>query len=159
MRRLAFPAFFLALFALGYFAGTNNLLAPQALSAADDEPDAVDLLDDSVIQAIRDAVQAAESAGDALSTEGKYQPATVGVNHFAIAMGGLNAREDLDSGRGVDPETFAALYAGRATDDIAQHIATDDLGRLTYKGKLIRLYSKARLENAFTLREKISGAE
>ena len=158
MRRFLLPSLLLVVFSAGYFAGTANFLAPQTLHA-EDEQDAADLLADDVIQAIRDAQQAAEAAGEALLAEGKYSPATRGVNNFAVAMGGVNALEDLESGRGVDPETFAALYAGRASEEVSPHIATDDVGRLTYKGKLIRLYSRARLEKAFTLREKISGAE
>ena len=74
-------------------------------------------------------------------------------------MGGLDATKDLEDGRGVDPETFASLYAGRASDAIEPHIAVDDQGRLTYKGKLIRMYSRDRLNSAFTVREKISGTE
>ena len=73
-------------------------------------------------------------------------------NSFLVSTGGGDAVADLESGRGVDPETFAALYADLATDEIAQHLAKDGEGRLTYKGKLVRIYPIARLKELFTKR-------
>ena len=57
------------------------------------------------------------------------------INAFLVLSGGGNALDDLESGHGVDPETFAALYAGLAIPEIGDHLAKDDQSRLTYKGK------------------------
>ncbi|MCH7688590.1 MAG: hypothetical protein IH899_18235 [Planctomycetes bacterium] len=88
----------------------------------------------------------------ALQQENVYNSATKGLNSFLVSTGGGDAVADLESGRGVDPETFAALYADLATDEVAQHLAKDEEGRLTYKGKLVRIYPIARLKELFTKR-------
>lgn len=90
--------------------------------------------------------------------------AFIGINYFGVAVGGIDAIKDLEESRGVDPETFAALYAGFATPQVARHLnlkknigsgsglqvqieAAD--GRLRYKGSAVRLYSPDRLRELF----------
>src|SRR5262249_15479923 len=67
---------------------------------------------------IKAADDALKIAMEALKQEELYVPATDGINVLAVTAGGVNAMRDLASGGGVDPETFAALYAGKATIDI-----------------------------------------
>ncbi|MEQ9410803.1 MAG: hypothetical protein RIK87_24035 [Fuerstiella sp.] len=93
--------------------------------------------------------------------------AMIGTNYFAVSVGGIDAIKDLEEGRGVDPETFAALYAGFAIPSVGKHLnltrvrdarghvqmaidAAD--GRLRYKGAVLRLYSPERLRELFDRR-------
>lgn len=94
--------------------------------------------------------------------------AFVGTNYFAVSVGGIDALQDLEQGRGVDPETFAALYAGWAVPSVAEHLNLKRVkdaagrtslkvdspdGRLRYKGAAVRLYSPDRLRELFDRRE------
>src|SRR5690606_17445319 len=104
---------------------------------------------------IQAALQALQAAREALEGEGHYVPATQGLNVFAITAGGVDAVQDLESGRGVDPETFAALYAGLATDEVAAKLGRDADQRLTYNNRLIRMYPISRLKKMYSIREAI----
>ena len=144
------------LLALGYVLGTLNPLAlPQAGAQA--EPAESTLSDDARTK-IKQANEALLSAMSTLQAEQLYNPATKGLNAFAITSGGLDAVADLDSGRGVDPETFAGLYAGDAIDEVAQHLGRDEEGRLTYKNRVIRMYPIAKLKRMLAERARLSGA-
>jgi hypothetical protein len=96
---------------------------------------------------------------EALQLEQRYTPATKGINGFAILTGRCNALTDLESGAGVDPETYAALYVGLAADEIQEHIGFDARGQLTYKGKRVALLSKNRLRTLYATRAAITGEE
>ena len=109
-------------------------------------------LTDETADKLKKANDALTTAMIALQQENVYNSATKGLNSFLVSTGGGDAVADLESGRGVDPETFAALYADLATDEVAQHLAKDEEGRLTYKGKLVRIYPIARLKERFTKR-------
>lgn len=78
-----------------------------------------------------------------------------GINYFAASVGGIDVEKDLEEGRGVDPETFAALYADRANAKIAEHLDYDEQGRLRYKKNVIRLYSRDRLKQVFNRRTQL----
>jgi hypothetical protein len=105
---------------------------------------------------VRLAGNALRDAADALRTEGRYEAITKDVNSFLVLGGGGNALADLESGTGIDPESFASLYAGGAIDDIADELAFDDENRLTYKGTVVRMYSKARLQRMLAERTKLA---
>lgn len=90
-----------------------------------------------------------------LSSGGDLKSATTGINFFSISVGGVNAEQDLEEGRGVDPETFAALYADLASPKILPHLDYDELGRLRYKKNVIRLYSRDRLKDLFKRRDEL----
>lgn len=105
---------------------------------------------------IRDAYRRMTDAAEALQAEGRYESITTGINGFLVVTGGGNAREDLESGRGVDPETFAALYAGRAIPEIQDLLDTDEQGRITYNNEVVRMYSKSRLQRLFANRLKLT---
>jgi hypothetical protein len=149
----------LLLLSVGYACGANGLLYPASLEAQA-EP-AGDLLgqepSESNQEKIREAYAALKSAGTSLATDDMYKLATQGVNGFAVTVGGVDAMADLENGRGVDPETFAALYAGMGIDDVVAELDNDEQGRLRYKGKVIRMYPISKLKQLYARRMKYSG--
>ena len=138
----------LGLLVTGYFFGVSDGSISDSVLGQDS---AVELTEDTADK-LKKANDALTAAMIALQQENVYNSATKGVNSFLVSTGGGDAVADLESGRGVDPETFAALYADLATDEVAQHLAKDEEGRLTYKGKLVRIYPIARLKARFTKR-------
>jgi len=64
--------------------------------------------------------------------------------------------EDLQSGQGVDPESFAAIYAKQVKPELQAALTTDDQGRILYNDQLVRLYSRSRLERLGAERVKLS---
>lgn len=141
-----------ALLAAGYVAGSYQLLTPEPVEAADESE-----VSEEAKQAVQAAFLKLKEAVDALKQDGKYKPATNGLNSFAVLCGGVDAIDDLENGRGVDPETFAALYAGDAIDTVGPELGKDEDGRLTYKGKVVRIYSPARLKAVAKKRAKVTG--
>ena len=141
------------LIGLGYVLGTsqssNSVVRAQGDAAPSQE----------AVKAITDVYTAVQNAKTVLSGEGKYNLATKTLNLSALGSGGIDAVADLDAGRGVDPETFAALYADQATDEIAADLGKDEQGRLTYKGKVIRMYSVSKLKQMFQDRVRYSGED
>ena len=100
-------------------------------------------------------IKGSNELSDSLASESLNTLAVEGRNFFALSVGGVDALRDLEEGRGVDPETFAAIYADRATPDVTQHIDTDPEGRKRYKKNVIRMYSKERLREVFRLRDEM----
>lgn len=148
----------LAVFSFGYFAGSSHWQADSRLNAqgfgAAAQPQT-----DELTEKIGEAFAAVQTARGTLDQDGLYNPASKTVNVTAILSGGVDAVADLESGRGVDPETFAALYAGMATDEVAAEIDKDELGRLTYKGKVVRMYSISRLKLLMQERLRYTGED
>jgi len=149
----------LIVFGCGYVAGTSpSALEPRAHAqgfggaAQADEGD-------EVTKQISAAFAALQSARNLLTQDNRYNSATKSINVSAILAGGVDAVADLEAGRGIDPETFAALYAGQATDEISAELSTDELGRMTYKGKVVRMYSIARLKSMYQERLRYTGRE
>ena len=138
----------LGLLVTGYLLGVSG----ESISDSVLGQDSVTQLTVETVDKLKKANDALTAAMIALQQENVYNSATKGVNSFLVSTGGGDAVADLESGRGVDPETFAALYADLATDEVAQHLGKDDEGRLTYKGKLVRIYPIARLKELFTKR-------
>lgn len=122
--------------------------APIKLASAQTQSESAPLLDVSEANAekIKEATSALEVAQSALQQDGLYSPAVRGLNPYATLVGGVDALADLESGRGIDPFTFAGLHAGQATDEVLPHLSYDSNGRLTYKGKLVRMYSVDRMK-------------
>ena len=153
----------------GYFVGASGVLSPQSLFAQADSAakkaakasvPAVEInLTDDAKAKIQAAAAALNAAKDVLTQENLYNSATKGVNAYAILTGGCNSMNDLESGRGVDPDTFAALYAGLAEDAIVSKLGRDPEDRLTYNGKLIRMYPITRLKGLNAVRSAITGEE
>lgn len=150
------------LFGLGYLMGTTGGFSSASL-AAQDQPAAAPAQGDQLSDDARDKINAAadslRAAMEALQLEQRYMPATKGMNSFAILTGRCNAVADLELGAGVDPETYAALYVGLATDEIQEHIGFDARGQLTYKGKRVALLSKNRLRTLYATRAAITAEE
>jgi hypothetical protein len=145
----------LAVFGLGVFFGQNDWIGSTEIQAQGVGGAA----SDEVTREVTAAYTALQNAKSALAQEDRYTSATVPLNVSAIMSGGVDAIGDLESGRGVDPETFAALYAEQATDEIAAELEKDELGRLTYKGKVVRMYSVSRLKQMFQERLRFAGTE
>lgn len=146
IRRFAAPA---ALLSVGMVLGTLAIAPTRIANAQVEEPSSpAPTLDVSEANAerIKDATSALEVAQSALQQDGLYNPAIRGLNPYATLVGGVDAIADLESGRGVDPLTFAGLHTGQATDEILPHLGYDANGRLTYKGKLVRMYSVERMK-------------
>lgn len=144
----------LGIFGLGYVlgAGQSTMTTANAqVGAAGPGQEAV--------KAITEANTALQAAKNALTSETRYNLATKSLNVGAIMSGGVDALADLESGRGVDPETFAALYADDATDEVAAEISKDEQGRLTYKGKVVRMYSVSKLKQWYQERLRYTGDE
>ena len=157
MRKPARVLTLLAVFSLGYFAGTAQWQADSHLNAqgfGNADPQA-----DELTEKIGEAFAAVQTARGVLDQDALYNPATKTVNVTGVLSGGVDAITDLESGRGVDPETFAALYAGMATDEISAELDKDELGRLTYKGKVVRMYSISRLKLMFQERLRYTGED
>ena len=160
MRRLIPVVTSVAIFALGYLTGVTGFLTPNSLRAqvspAEDFTGQTREKLDDAYENVRTAAELLKQ-GQREDGKSRYEPATKGVNFFAVSVGGINAKDDLEKGRGVDPETFAALYAEQAVDEVAEHLDNDDEGRLTYKGKVVRMYPISRLKELYQLRLALSG--
>jgi len=135
---------------LGYALGSLHLLDSQPARAQVAQPQA-----DSLNERIKKSYRDLKAIQDDLVRDGRYQPAVNGVNSFAVTVGGVNAMKDLEEGRGVDPETFAGLYAGQATDRVAVNLTTKN-NRLYYKGQVVRMYSVSRLKKLWKRRAEIA---
>jgi hypothetical protein len=144
----------LLIFAAGYVAGTSQW-GVRTAAAFDDAAPAIELAEETQTK-IHEAKLSLQDAMTALESEGRYSAITDGLNAFLILSGGGNALEDLESGHGVDPETFAGLYAGQAIAEVDDHLARDEHGRLTYKGKVVRMYSQSKLEQLYGTRAQLT---
>jgi hypothetical protein len=156
----------LALVAVGYALGTSGVFQPAKVEAQQAQPETAQApevtgLNKDAQEKIKAAHDALLAAKEALANDNKYNPATEPdvLNVFGILTGGVDAVNDLESGRGVDPETFAALYADLAAGNLRADIERDSEGRLTYKNKVIRMYPIAVLKQRFALRRQLAGIE
>ncbi len=128
--------------------GSLQFGRPSLLQA---EPQA-EALPNALRDRLRETDRALSETMQVLQDEKRYVPAIQGLNAFATSAGGVDAVADLESGQGVDPETFAGLYAGQALAEIAEHLARDAEGHVTYKNKVVRIYSLTRLKQLFAAR-------
>ena len=149
MRKSATLLFAFSLLAVGYLLGTANSLSPTSLWAQGDNNAAAKAVSQDTLDKIAAARNALQDAHDALVSEGLYKPATKGLNPIDILAGGVNAQGDLEAGMGVDPGTFAALYAGLAIDEVDEQLGRDAEGRLTYKKRLIQMYPVTEIKKLY----------
>ena len=167
MRTSATIAGALTLLAIGYALGASQILTPSLLLAQGGrgrsrpaaDAQAAQALTDETKAKIKAAADALKSAMEALVVENRYASAIKGVNTFTVLTGGGNSEADLQSNVGVDPETFAGLYAGLASDSIVADLGRDPEGRLTYKGRVIRMYPISVIRSAYARRADITGEE
>ena len=156
----------LALLAIGYSVGASQILSPGLLLAqggkgksklAADAAAAQPLSDETKTK-IKAAADALKSAMEALQAEGRYD-SVKGANSFAILTGGGNSLADLKGAAGVDPETFAGLYAGLASDSVVSDLGRDPEGKLTYKNRVVRMYPVSVIKAAYARRADITGED
>ncbi len=145
-------AFGLAMLTVGYWCGSGALPVQSSLTAQDGDTG----LSDDAATKVQTAHEALKAAMDALQLDGKYEGLSEFPNAFLILSGGGNAMQDLQDGLGVDPESFAALYARNVKPEVKEALTTDEQGRLLYNDQLVRLYSRSRLEKMFAERTKHS---
>jgi hypothetical protein len=158
----------LVLLTIGYVLGASQILSPGTLlaqgksksKAAADAQAAAQPLSEETKTKIKAAADALKAAMEALVAENRYDSAIKGVNAFAVLSGGGNSIDDLKAGvRGVDPETFAALYAGLATDQVVVDLGRDAEGRMTYKNRVVRMYPVSVIRGAYARRADITGED
>lgn len=147
----------IALVGFAFVAGItvgNFLAAPTpTLQAVEDEP--IQEYSKDVRLAYQKSKKALTDLNNLFVAGGTQTSAFTGLNYFAASVGGIDVEKDLEEGRGVDPETFAALYADRANAKISEHLDYDEEGRLRYKKNVIRLYSRDRLKQLFNRRTQL----
>lgn len=147
-----------ALVALGYALGSSAVF-PLAAQEKDAEPVVQGPMSEETRQSLDAALHALNEVMQSLIREKQYVPAIKGVNAFAVTTGGGDMIAALEEGRGVDPETYAGLYAGLAVDEIHEKLGFDDDGRLTYDGNLVRIYPISQLRRSYAARRQILGEE
>jgi len=135
---------------LGYVAGASGLSSSRPATAQDK-------ISTKPSVKLAAAITALSEAADSQKTDGNYEAITQGVNSFLVLAGGGNARADLESGGGVDPETYGALYAGLVIPELADQVTKDDNGRLVFNGQVIQMYSKTKLQRVYASRLKLAG--
>jgi hypothetical protein len=158
----------LVLLTIGYALGASQILSPGMLLAqagrgkgktGADASAAQPLTEESKTK-IKAAADALKAAMESLQAESRFgEPAVKGINAFAVLTGGNSSLNDLQSGGGVDPETFAALYAGLATDKVVVELGRDAEGKLTYKGRVVRMYPVSVIRAAYAQRSGVTGED
>jgi hypothetical protein len=139
------------LVAVGYVLGTLHTFAPSPIEAQQ----LLEMPSEPTIEKIKSANDEILTAAADLRAEGLYRPATTIPSPYAVLVGGVDAMEDLRTGRGVDPFTYAALYAGLASDEAKVDLATDEQGRVTYGGRVVTMYSIDRLKKLFEKQQRL----
>jgi hypothetical protein len=154
MRGVARSLSCLGLLFAGYILGSLQFGRPSVLRA---EPRS-EPLPNAIRDRLRETDRALSETMQLLQDEKRYVPAIQGLNAFATSSGGVDAVADLESGQGVDPETFAGLYAGQALAELSEHLGRDAEGHVTYKNKIVRIYSPTRLRQLFAARAEFAPA-
>jgi len=159
----------LVLLTIGYALGASQILSPGMLLAqagrgkgkTGADASAPQPLTEESKTKIKAAADALKAAMESLQAEGRYsdQQAVKGINAFSVLTGGNNSYNELESGGGVDPETFAALYAGLATDKVVVGLGRDAEGKLTYKGRVVRMYPVSVIRAAYAQRSGVTGED
>lgn len=158
---------------LGYLLGSFSVFFPLVLSAEGDQKKSASQSggnpgetpsseepqgpSTNTLEKIKTAYDALKDAAEALQKEGYYLAATDEVNVFGVLSGGVNAIADLQSGNGVDPETFAAIYAGTIKQEVRELLQRDTSNRYTYNGKLVQMYPVSELRRRYLFRAQLTG--
>ena len=145
-----------ALLGAGFAAGRLSQASPASPAAAA-QPPGVSEMDEATASRIKEGFDSLRRAQVALEQSGRYVPAATGVNAFITLAGGYDVLGSLQNGRGVDPETYAALEAGFAPQNVLTDLGRDADGRLTYKDQLIRLMSHETLRSLYLRRAETLG--
>jgi len=155
------------LFLAGLLLGSQGWIGPSLLQAEASPPPAAKSektepvptggISPETREKIKAAYIALRIAADALEKEGFYRSASNEVNVFGVLSGGVDALQDLRSGNGVDPETFAAIYAQTISEDFRGLLEKDSTNRYTFEGKLVQLYPVSELRRRFIIRAQLTG--
>jgi len=153
-----------SLIAVGYLAGNLSLFSHVRAQDADGGPS------DDATKKVALANEALRSAVDQLRLESRYEAVSKDINTYAVMVGGVNAQQDLESGAGVDPETFATLYVAafnlknlnirdeNLSDWLNMNLLNFDAeGHLTYENKIVRIYPVSRLKKLDSQRRVLIG--
>ena len=144
--------------AAAFLAGRASGPGPAAVAVpAHAAQDAAGGIDDAIVQQIVVGYRGLSRAQSNLQQAGRYVPAANGLNAFITLAGGYDVLGSLQAGRGVDPETYAALEAGFAPQQVLTDLGRDADGRLTYRGELIRLMSRQQLRTLYLRRGDLVG--
>lgn len=152
MRRWQSALAYTGVLTLGYFAGAAGLSTSHPAAAQDRAAAPKPNIK------LGAAITALSEAADSMKIDGNYETITQGTNAFLVLSGGGSAKADLESGSGVDPETYGALYAGLVVPELADQITKDDNGRLVFNGQIIQMYSKSKLQRVYANRLKLAGS-
>ena len=152
------------LVALGYFLGNTQVFRVAQAQPADNS------VSEDATKKIIEAHDALKKAMSQLKLESRYESVTKAVNPYSVLVGGINAKDDLESGHGVDPDTFAALHVAvyqlkknNIKDELlADWVDTnllgyDNNGHLTYRSKVVRIYPISRLRKLNAQRMVVLG--
>jgi hypothetical protein len=165
------------LVALGYFLGSSQVFRDARAQQEEELPS------EEAVKKIGDAYNALKTAAQMLQAESRYSSITKAVNPYSIQVGGINVKADLESGQGVDPETFAALSVAaydrmkkNVKDDksdnedefadwaiektnlkesLIDKLGYDNSGRLTYDNKIVKMYSISKLRKMNAQRSSV----
>lgn len=153
-----------SLVAFGYLLGSTQIFHAAFAQSEDSTPS------EDAVKKIGEAHEALKRAVEQLQRESRYSAVTKSVNSFAVMAGGIDVKEELEGGHGVDPETWASLYvatyelkANRVKDEsLADWVDTnllgfDNDGHLTYRNKVVRIYSVSKLRKLMSQRMVVLG--
>jgi hypothetical protein len=153
-----------SLIALGYLIGSSQIF--QAASAQNSDA----AVSEESAKRVFEANEALKKAASQLILDSRYSSATKSVNSYAVLAGGIDVKEALESGQGVDPDTWAALNVAiyelkksRVKDDsLSDWVDTnlfdfDNNGHLTYRNKIVRIYSISKLRKLNAQRSLVLG--
>lgn len=153
-----------SLVALGYVLGSSQIF--QAASAQNSDA----AISEESSKRVIEANEALKKAASQLTLDSRYNSATKTVNPYAVLAGGIDVKEDLESGQGVDPDTWAALNVAvyemkksRVKDEsLSDWVDTnlfgfDNNGHLTYRNKIVRIYSISKLRKLNAQRSLVLG--
>lgn len=152
LRTAGFAAALAAAFVVGRL--TDGPAPPTAAAAQVQDQDPIE---EAIAVRIKDGFEGLRRAQVALEQSGRYVPAANGVNAFVTLAGGFDVLNSLETGRGVDPETYAALEAGFAPQAVLSELGRDASGRLTYKDELVRLLPRETLRAMYLRRAQVLG--
>ena len=153
-----------SLIGIGYLLGSAQIFQSAFAQSEDSAPS------DDAVKKIAESHEALKRAVEQLQRESRYSAVTKSVNAFAVLAGGIDVKEELEAGNGVDPETWASLYV--ATDELKRNrvkdesladwvdtnlLGFDNDGHLTYRNKVVRIYSVSKLRKVIAQRMVVLG--
>jgi len=97
-----------------------------------------------------------ESALRSERTVSSIMQGDTSYHYFGLAIGGIDAVDDLQTRHAIDPETLAAIYAQRVSPEYAGQIKVGADGAVMYEDAPVKLYSVEQLEKCFSIRNLLA---